>query len=133
MKYFVYLREKDANDYNGLEHHVVKCIDKGDNGWFPIGRAICMLQNSELPVDDIETRERREILQKLSELQEEFLEMRSSMSNLSAAVNTSLLPETAADKFANVVDSVMQKSRVSRILQMYVSSKKKKNWNREIK
>jgi hypothetical protein len=120
----VYLREKEANDYNGLEHHVIKCIENKDNSWFPINRAMCINENDNLSKDDIETRERREILQKLNELQEELMEMRNNMGNLSASVNTSLSSETSDDKFASVVDSVMKKSRVSKILQMYMTSKK---------
>jgi len=122
MKYIVYLREKDANDYNGLEHHVVDCIDTGDNGWFPVNKAMCIMQNKD-PNDDIETREREEILRKLNEIQEEFLEMRNNMSNLTASINTN--NERSPNKFATVVDSVMQKSRVSQILQMYMASKQK--------
>lgn len=126
MKYIVYLKEKEVNDYNGLEHHVVNCIKNKDNGWFPVNRAMCLMENNENQTENSEARERREILQILSDLQEQILEMRSNMSDLTAAVKTSLPSETPAAKFANVVDNVMQKSRVSRILQQFVSSRKQK-------
>merc|ERR1711939_508763 len=125
MKYIVHLKEKDPNAYNGLEHHVVKCINNQDNGWFPVNRALCLMKNGDtMPNDDVETRERREILQRLREVQEELNEMRSNMTHLSAKVNTSISTETSEDKFASIVDSVMQKSRVSNVLQMYLASKK---------
>ena len=109
--------EKDPNDYNGLEHHVVKCMENGDNSWFPVGRALCMMENNDaLPNDDIETRERRMIIQKLDELQEEFLDMRRNLTNLTATVNTTLSGEslTSSGKFANVV-------RLVTILRIYVT------------
>ena len=62
------------------------------------------MQNN-VPNDDIETRERKEILQKLNEIQEEFLEMRNNMSNLSASINTN--DEGTPDKFATVVSCQM--------------------------
>jgi len=110
------------------------------------------MQNN-VPNDDIETRQRQEILQKLSELQEEMLEMRSNMGTLSANINTSLSEGSPDDKFASVVschmlisacseihsqcqapsiptpkqvDNVMKKTRVSRMLQMYMASKGEK-------
>ena len=64
-----------------------------------------MLQNN-VPNDDIEARERKQILQKLSELHEEFMEMRSNMNTLTANINTSL-SEGRPDKFAGVVSFQM--------------------------
>ena len=83
---------------------MVRCIDDGDNGWFPVNRAMCLTEHTDnLPNDDIETQERRAILQKLSELQEDFLEMRSNLSTLTATVNTTLSGDSSSTKFANVV------------------------------
>jgi hypothetical protein len=52
--------------------------------------------------------------------------MRRNLANLSATVNTTLSGEslTSSGKFANVVDSVMSKGRIGRMLQKFVSNTK---------
>jgi hypothetical protein len=45
--FFIYLWEQDKDDDDGLEQYVRRCLDANDIAWFPIGRAICLNQESK--------------------------------------------------------------------------------------
>eukprot|EP00297_Palpitomonas_bilix_P017120 CAMPEP_0113905282 /NCGR_PEP_ID=MMETSP0780_2-20120614/23895_1 /TAXON_ID=652834 /ORGANISM="Palpitomonas bilix" /LENGTH=177 /DNA_ID=CAMNT_0000899333 /DNA_START=513 /DNA_END=1046 /DNA_ORIENTATION=+ /assembly_acc=CAM_ASM_000599 len=42
LAFFVYLQEKDKNDYTGMESYVAELVANKDEAWVPNGAALCL-------------------------------------------------------------------------------------------
>lgn len=53
LYFFIYLWEQDKDDDDGMEQFVRRCLDKNDIAWFPIGRALCLNQESRDEIQEV--------------------------------------------------------------------------------
>lgn len=47
LKFMIFLQNQDQDDDDGLELYVRQCIERKDVSWFPMGQAMCMLQDED--------------------------------------------------------------------------------------
>jgi len=53
LKYIVHIREKEKDDYNGLEDYVFDCLSTNKIDWFPVGKATCLDEETDSAQDQL--------------------------------------------------------------------------------
>ena len=45
--YIAYIQIKDRNEFNGTESYVFEQIERDEIKWFPVDKALCIVENEE--------------------------------------------------------------------------------------
>jgi len=45
--YIAYIQIKDRNEFNGTESYVFELIERDEIKWFPVDKALCIVENEE--------------------------------------------------------------------------------------